>query len=67
MKMFHLHNVPLGEYCHNPAKAGVVEVVKSRVGREGVASLHTASWGVIAHNVMATLCARVAQYCLVAM
>ena len=66
MKMFHLHNVPLGEYCHNAAKAGVVEVVKSRVGREGVASLHTASW-VIDHNVMATLCARVAQYCLVAM
>ena len=66
MKMFHLHNVPLGEYCHDAAKAGVVEVVKSRVGREGVASLNTASW-VIAHNVMATLCARVAQYCLVAM
>ena len=54
MKMFHLHNVPLGEYCHNAAKAGVVEVVKSRVGREGVASLHTARW-VIAHDVMATL------------
>ena len=66
MKVFHLHNVPLGENGHNAAKAGMVEVVKSRVGGEGVASLNTASW-VIAHNVMATLCARVAQYCLVAM
>ena len=51
MKVFHLHNVPLGKYCHNAAKAGMVEVVKSRVGGEGVASLNTASW-VIAHNVM---------------
>ena len=66
IKAFHLHDVPLGEYGHNAAKAGMVEVVKSRVGREGVASLNTASW-VIANNVMATLCARVAQYCLVAM
>jgi len=66
MKVFHLHNVPLGEYGHNAAKPGMVEVVKSGVGREGVASLNTASW-VTAHDVMATLCARVAQYCLVAM
>ena len=66
MRVFHLHNVPLGEYGHNAAKAGMVEVVKSRVGREGVASLNTANW-IIAHDVLATLCARVAQYCLVAM